>query len=72
MDRARVEKSCGFDGSGLLLLVKRLDTGSFMRIPDLFETREIPVYELNRILDGVNRRVVFAAAKAERESKFVA
>jgi transposase len=61
-----------FDGSGLVLIVKRLDAGSFMRAADLFEAREITVEELERILDGVNLRVVYAAAKAKRESKAIA
>ena len=61
-----------FDGSGLILIVKRLDQGSFMRIADLFETKEITVEELERILDGVNLRVVYAAAKATRAGKEVA
>lgn len=57
-----------FDGSGLVLIVKRLDRGSFMKIEDLHDTPEISVEELKRLLDGVNLRVVFAAAKAKRES----
>lgn len=50
-----------FDGSGLILVIKRLDDGSFMRVE-----------ELKRILDGVNLRVVFAAAKATRELREIA
>lgn len=61
-----------FDGSGLILIVKRLDQGSFMRTSDLFETREITPEELGRIIDGVNLRVVYAAAKANRDGKEVA
>lgn len=61
-----------FDGSGLILVIKRLDQGSFMRIEELCEAKEISVDELERILDGVNLRVVFAAAKAKRESRDVA
>jgi transposase len=61
-----------FDGSGLMLIIKWLDSGSFMRVEDLCETREITVEELERLLDGVNLRVVFAAAKAKRESREIA
>lgn len=61
-----------FDGSGLVLVVKRLDRGSFMRVVDLFSARVITIEELERILDGVNLRVVFAAAKRAREFKEVA
>ena len=61
-----------FDGTGLVLIVKRLDRGQFMPIMDFFETREIALSDLERILDGANLRVVFAAAKRKRESKEVA
>lgn len=61
-----------FTGSGLMLIIKWLDSGSFMRIEDLCETSEITVEELERLLDGVNLRVVFAAAKAKRESREIA
>ena len=43
-----------------------------MKIADLFETREITLEELERLLDGVNLRVVFAAARAKRDSLDVA
>jgi transposase len=58
-----------FDGSGLILIVKKLDRGSFMKIEDLHDAPEISVEELKRLLDGVNLRVVFAARKAQSESK---
>jgi transposase len=61
-----------FDGTGLVLIIKRLDRGSFMAISDLFETREISMEDLERLLDGANLRVVYAAAKAKRDSKEVA
>lgn len=61
-----------FDGTGLILIIKRLDQGSFMSVSDLFETREIALEDLERILDGANLRVVYAAAKAKREGRMVA
>jgi transposase len=61
-----------FDGTGLVLITKRLDRGAFMSITDFFESREIELSELERILDGSNLRVVYAAAKAKRESEEVA
>ena len=61
-----------FDGSGVVLLTKRLDRGSFMRISDLHETKEISLDELQRLLDGVNLRVIYAAARAQRASIDVA
>ena len=56
-----------FDGSGLRLMVKRLDRGTFMKVSDLFEIPEITEDELERLLDGVNLRVVFASRKAQKE-----
>lgn len=56
-----------FDGSGLVLFVKRLDRGSFMKVEDLYDQPEISVEELRRLMDGVNLRVVFAARKAASE-----
>jgi transposase len=61
-----------FDGTGLVLIVKRLDRGSFMAVSDLFDTREISMEDLERLLDGANLRVGFAAEKAKRESREVA
>ena len=61
-----------FDGTGLILIVKRLDRGMFMSVDDFFESREIELGELERIMDGANLRVVYAAAKAKRESQEVA
>lgn len=61
-----------FDGTGLILIIKRLDRGHFMPVTDFFETGEIAIGELERILDGVNLRVIYAAQKAKRDSKEVA
>jgi transposase len=58
-----------FDGSGLVLIVKRLDRGTFMKISDLHDVPEISQEELSRLLDGVNLRVVFASRKMEKESQ---
>lgn len=41
-----------FDGTGLVLLHKRLETGRFMRVEDLWETREMTAAELSLILEG--------------------
>jgi transposase len=68
----RRAKMLHFDGTGLILIVKRLDRGSFMPVADLFETNEIAQEDLERLLDGANLRVVFAAAKRKREEKEVA
>lgn len=68
----RRAKILRFDGTGLLLITKRLDRGMFMEVSDLFETNEISVEDLERLLDGANLRVVFAAKKREREGREVA
>jgi transposase len=61
-----------FDGTGLVLIIKRLDRARFMAIGDLCETREITHEELARLIDGANLRVVFAAAKRVRENQTLA
>jgi transposase len=57
-----------FDGTGLVLIIKRLDRNTFMSVTDLFSTREITQEELARLLDGANLRVTFAAAKRAQEN----
>jgi transposase len=61
-----------FDGTGLVLITKRLDRGSFMNTADFFETREIEQEELKRLMDGANLRVVFAARSRARAGHPVA
>lgn len=41
-----------FDGTGLVLLHKRLEVGRFMRLGDLQNTGEMTTAELSLILDG--------------------
>lgn len=61
-----------FDGTGLTLVIKRLDQGSFMGVSDFFETKEITQTDLERVLDGANLRVVFAAQKRVNQGQEVA
>ena len=61
-----------FDGMGLVLIIKRLDRGQFRPIADFFETGEIALGDLDRILDCANLRVIYAAKKAKRDAKEVA
>jgi transposase len=70
-NRRRV-KLLRFDGTGLCLFTKRLDRGLFMEAKDLFGTYEIELSELDRMLDGANLRVVFAARSRERSGQKVA
>lgn len=54
-----------FDGTGLVLVHKRLETGRFMRVDELANLREMTVSELSLILDGsVVRQRIAAAAYA--------
>ena len=69
---ARRVKVLLFDGTGLVLVTKRLNEGAFMRVEDLCGTREIAQDELKRILDGANLRVVFAARERTRRDQEVA
>lgn len=48
--RKRLKAIC-YDGTGLLLLTKRLERGSFMSITN-FETLEITTDELDQIISG--------------------
>lgn len=41
-----------FDGTGLVLIHKRLETGRFMKVEALWETHEMTTAELALILDG--------------------
>lgn len=68
----RRAKLLKFDGTGLILSTKRLDQGTFMRVTELFETREIAQEELERLLDGANLSVVFQARERMKNGKDVA
>ena len=68
----RRAKVLHFNGSGLALLITRLNRGNYMPVSDFFDSREITVAELERILDGANLRVVYAAQKAKRENHDIA
>ena len=45
-------KAIYFDGSGLVLVAKRIERGSFMSITELCETREISLSDLKLIFHG--------------------
>jgi transposase len=52
-------KAIYFDGSGLVLVAKRIERGSFMSITELADTREISLADLKLIFHGsVIRRPV--------------
>jgi len=57
-NRKRIKAIC-YDGTGLLLLAKRLERGKFMSVSE-FEESELTVEELNYVLaGGVVRRKYF-------------
>lgn len=64
----RRAKALLFDGTGLVLIHKRLETGRFMAVEELQDVGEITASELGLILDGTRIRLSMAArAYAHRE-----
>lgn len=45
-------KAIYFDGSGLVLVAKRIERGSFMSIAELMDTQEISIADLKLIFHG--------------------
>lgn len=43
-----------FDGTGLVLVTKRLEVGRFVSLIDLFERREISLHDFQKIFRGDN------------------
>jgi transposase len=67
-NRKKLKAIC-FDGTGLLLIAKRLDHGCFMSL-DKFEGLEITVDELDALLRGsVIRRTKFGNEALTRSAK---
>lgn len=63
-NRRRLKALC-YDGTGLLLLSKRLERGRFMSVAD-FEEYELSVEELNYVLSGGIVRKKYFGEKALR------
>lgn len=57
----RRAKALFFDGTGLVLIHKRLETGRFMRADEFVSFGEITLAELSLILDGSRMRLPLAA-----------
>lgn len=55
-----------FDGTGLVLVHKRLEVGKFVCISELGNLREITASELGLILDGSHMRLPIATQRYER------
>lgn len=51
-----------FDGTGLVLIAKRLETGRFMRVQDLQDSPEMTAAELSLILDGSRMKLPICGA----------
>lgn len=66
-NRRRV-KAIVFDGTGLVLIHKRLEVGRFMRVADLGEIREITASELALILDGASIKLPVVGIKYSASS----
>lgn len=50
-----------FDGTGLVLIHKRLESGKFMSIAELSDTREMTPSELGLLLDGTRMKLPLVA-----------
>jgi transposase len=61
-NRRRLKSLC-FDGTGLILITKRLEKGRFMSVED-FEEVELTVDELNQVISGNVVRKKYFGAKA--------
>lgn len=57
----RRAKALLFDGTGLVLIHKRLESGKFMRVEEFQDVGEITASELGLILDGTQIRLPMAA-----------
>jgi transposase len=55
-----------FDGTGLVLIHKRLEIGRFISIDELSDVHEITSSELGLILDGSRIRLPIASTRYER------
>lgn len=59
----RRAKALFFDGTGLVLVHKRLETGRFMRADEFILSGEMTLAELSLILDGSRMRLPLAAPR---------
>lgn len=59
----RRAKALFFDGTGLVLIHKRLETGRFMRADEFISSGEVTLAELSLILDGTRLRLPLAAPR---------
>lgn len=58
-----------FDGTGLILIHKRLEIGRFMRIEDLQTTGEMTTAELSLLLDGTKLSLPLSPVKFVKKSE---
>ena len=58
-----------FDGTGLVLLHKRLEVGRFMRIEEMCETKEMTTAELSLLLDGSHLSLPLVSSSFEKKSE---
>lgn len=62
----RRAKALMFDGTGLVLVHKRLEKGRFMRPEEFLDSGEITMAELGLILDGTRFRLPLAVGRYVR------
>lgn len=63
-------KALFYDGSGLVLVAKRIERGSFMSHKELIDRREITIEEMKLILHGsvLRRPIIDRSVVTQRES----
>ena len=58
-----------FDGTGLVLIHKRLESGRFMKVMELCETKEMTTAELSLLLEGSRLSLPIAVARLEEKKQ---
>lgn len=60
-----------FDGTGLILVHKRLETGLFMKVTDLQTTGEMTTSELSLLLEGTRLKLPLSPPMLEKKSEAI-
>jgi transposase len=66
----RSAKALMWDGTGLLLIHKKLESGRFMSFRNLNEIEEVSETELSLILEGCRIKLPLSTPKVELDLKF--
>lgn len=66
----RSAKALMWDGTGLLLIHKKLESGKFMSFNNLNKIEEVSEAELSLILEGCKIKLPLSSSKVELDLKF--